>query len=847
MNKPTASKTKGVMAAALISSLSGLALNAQDANSITFSQPAQSLSEALADYTEATGVSVVARGGLLEGKTAPALSGDYSNEAALGILLASSGLNLRKTDTGSVILSESNRLQIEEIELVGDSGEDLSSFAAREATSATLIPLALKDTPYNVGVIKESLLEDLQIDTLSEAVLLNASVQRSHFYVSTAPAYSIRGFNVSSDQSGFLIDGVPVSAPETPPAHSSALQRIEILKGSAAMFYGAGDPAGVINYIYKTPQAEEQYSIKTTVGQYDKYSAELDATGSIGGSDKFLYRFTLGLEDSKGYIDYDFRRDIAPTLQLLWKPTEMTSIKLVGEYVDHESNPIMQNTFFISEGDWLETPKETYWGYTNDFNDQTSEGVRLQFDHAFTEELKITAQVGHNEGFRETAQSGFIYDYTSVPAIAGTFAFLPTRVVDLANNIYPASTFQQKRGGETDYIAAHIQYDFQTGNIAHKLLGGVNYSRTRMQNGGQVNGALEFVSNFALLFDPTWVAGLPDGIDILNPNPTSYDRATNFESSPPFYRQRWQFENIGINLQNAVEIPALDLSLLLGVRFTDATYDQLENTDENGVDLLATNTSERNEENSAVLPRIGAVYDFNDSYSVFASYSESFKPSFSGARDIDGNIIDDPETSDMIEMGLRGSFFDDRLSATLAYFQITKNDVIVATGLPNVSELVGEQESRGFELDIAGSITEDWNIYLSYAHIETEILDGGTTAQNTGDPFPGKPEDKLVLWNNYDLGSITGVEGLRVGYGFEYQSHYFMPQNILSQGLVKVPGQGFIHNLGVMYDTEIFGYDVKMNLSVKNVADDFYVLTSQNGTGRKGDPRTVTFSLTTNF
>lgn len=118
------------------------------------------------------------------------------------------------------------------------------------------------------------------------------------------------------------------------------------------------------------------------------------------------------------------------------------------------------------------------------------------------------------------------------------------------------------------------------------------------------------------------------------------------------------------------------------------------------------------------------------------------------------------------KIGWRGAFFDDGLSTTLAAYELTKQDVIKPTGIPNVSEVSGEDRSRGFELDVAGQVTDGWDIYLSYAYTDTEITDAGTTSASEGDRFAGVPEHKAVFWNNFSLG-WTGIEGLSFGYGMD--------------------------------------------------------------------------------
>ncbi|MEM6710213.1 MAG: TonB-dependent receptor plug domain-containing protein [Pseudomonadota bacterium] len=143
--------------------------------------------------------------------------------------------------------------QVEELVV---EGTRLSSYRVEDTSTAGIFDMPIEETPFNIGVITEEFIKERQIFTLREAVLSNAAVKRTHSHSSTTASFNIRGFNLNADRLGYLINGVPVASFDAPPAHVSALERIEVLKGAAALYYGAGEPAGVINYVYKRPQAD---------------------------------------------------------------------------------------------------------------------------------------------------------------------------------------------------------------------------------------------------------------------------------------------------------------------------------------------------------------------------------------------------------------------------------------------------------------------------------------------------------------------------------------------------------------------------------------------------------------
>ncbi|MEM8981861.1 MAG: TonB-dependent receptor [Pseudomonadota bacterium] len=832
---------------AVVTGLTAMPAIAEINGPIDIDIAAQGLQQALEEVSEAFELSVLASGDVLQGRQAPAVRGSMTSDEAVRRLLTGSGLAASRSQSGAIMVraaaaevtssdasnesTNGNRRVIDEILVRGYPSE----FRVSNASSATLFDRSLDETPFNIGVITEGLVDGLQLDTLEESVLLNASVQRSHLHNSNAAGFAIRGFGVNADDSGFLVNGVPVSSGEAPPAHTSALERIEVLKGAAALYYGAGDPAGVINYIYKEPLQESRYNVSATVGNFGEYRAELDATGTLAGNDSLLYRFTLGWEDSEGFADFDYSRDLAPTLQLLWRPTEQTDVRLIAEYVQHEGNPIIATTFY-QDGGYIEFPDDHYLGFTTDYDEQDSTGIQLHVDHRFSDTLQLKVQAGYKDSGRETGNSGYLF----------ALPFVIPGLSDPANGLLFRAAFDQKRESEAEYAGAHIAWDVETGGISHQLVAGINYSRINMLNIGFFNaitnqlGAL-FSGNLAVL------ATLPPSVNIFDPVPVAYDHRTNFYDSPPFGLDRWEFDNVGLNLQDAIDIPALNLHLLIGARYGSFGIRDLATRGFDGTEGAFFNTVDE----SRWIPRVGAVYDINDNHNVYVSYGESFKAPFTSARDPNGNAIDTPETGNQVEIGWRGEWLDGALSTTVAAYELTKEDIIVASGIPNVSFVSGEQTARGLELDVTGKLTDGWDMYLSYAYTDTEIVDAGTSSQDVGARFTAAPLHRAVLWNNFTL-DWTGIDGLRVGYGLDYQSETLVG-NVdavsLSFANVLAPAQGVIHNANVTYTRPFGDREFSLNLGIKNVTDRFYVRnTALTIAALRGDPRTflLTASMTFN-
>jgi iron complex outermembrane receptor protein len=206
-------------------------------------------------------------------------------------------------------------------------------------------------------------------------------------------------------------------------------------------------------------------------------------------------------------------------------------------------------------------------------------------------------------------------------------------------------------------------------------------------------------------------------------------------------------DSVGIYLQDQIDLSE-QFKVLLGGRldFVDQEEENLQNNE------TATQYDE------AFSPRIGLVYQPSDSLSLYGSFSESFIPN--DMTGPEGEFLE-PERGTQYEAGLRAEFLDGDLSLNLAAFNITKQNIAVSVpgpGNANVNRAIGEEESRGIELDLAGEIADGWKIIATYAHTDTEVTEDEMDIE--GNQRPGVPKDQASLWTTYEIqqGNLQGLE-----------------------------------------------------------------------------------------
>jgi iron complex outermembrane receptor protein len=271
--------------------------------------------------------------------------------------------------------------------------------------------------------------------------------------------------------------------------------------------------------------------------------------------------------------------------------------------------------------------------------------------------------------------------------------------------------------------------EFNTGSVRHNILFGVELARYR----------------FAYDFERASIAPL----DIFNPQYGAQRGDFN-----PDFAEEYGANNLGIYAQDLIEILP-NLKVLAGLRF-----------DSNDIfyrDTLA-DAFDFEQSESDFSPRLGIVYQPSESTSIYASWSNSFNPQFF-SRNRAGKPFD-PETGEQFEIGVKQEFFDGRLSATLALYELTRKNVLTTDpDDPDFSIQTGEQTSRGIELDVAGEILAGWNIIATYSHIDAFVSEDESIS--VGERLVNAPKNSASLWTTYEI-QTGGLQGLGFGAGLVF-------------------------------------------------------------------------------
>ncbi len=698
--------------------------------------------------------------------------------------------------------------------------KEKTSYRRESATTATKMNTPIMDTPVSIQVVPQQVIQDQQAMTIGRAVD-NVSGVRSFdaSYVGGNDRFQIRGF----DTNFVYIDGLRIQ--NALPGTSSLINvdRVEVLKGPAAILYGRADPGGIVNIVTKKPLAYRQTSVSQAFGSYGFYRTTLDTTGPLTKDDTILYRVTAEADLDHTFRETDYYRNyfISPVVQ--WNISKATQITVNLQY-SHQAVPFDAGQIaftrynplsaLFGEGPVAFLPRGRTFNEANSSSRVDTLKFGYNWSHKFTEDWVLTNRF---EGVQ-------FQDHSFLVVPIGFDPTAPTQLSRLAianNDSRHAITTNLDLTGK-----------FDTLGIGHTVLIGGDYLLDRSFNSffgisrySQSNISYVFPVH---TFTPTynWLyANLNPGLTAL-------------------FRQQW----FGFYVQDQMKLP-YNFFLLAGARYDRAL---------NHSNAFDGNPEQLGNNSQRVTPRVGLLWRPIPQLSLYGSYMENFgAPGGLSGPGLQRQILPS-ESAQQWEVGAKTELFDQRLTATLALYDLTKTNIAVADPDPARAALGyrianGAVRNRGVELDVAGELP-GWRVIGGYSYIDSEVV------KDTGvirDPFgnivsvngfqgftpPDVSRHMGSVFSTYEIqdGDLTGlkfgggVNGRTKAYGDSFNSFH-------------VPSYA-IFNLMASYAWNFNGYKLMAQMNVDNLADTRYYPSGFRGPlgVSVGAPRTIKAQLRLDF
>lgn len=602
-----------------------------------------------------------------------------------------------------------------ELEVITVTGTRERAYRAGVAPTANKSDTTVKETPFSIQTVTRELIEDRGVTTFGEAVRTVPGLTPQVGWGGSNDRFRLRGFATSANlKNGFRRS---VFAPVDELVN---IEQIEVLKGPASALYGRFEPGGVVNLVTKKPLAQARTSVEFTAGSEDFYRATVDSSGPL--SDTLRYRLTGAWQDNKSFRDFVDARTafVSPVFEWQWGArTRLTAELELGRRHAAFDRGFGNSPLF------LRVPIETSYAEPDAQLKNHSALGSLVLEHRFDSGWDLRA--GLQASRAKTDALWYPYGFSPISGADGPDAQVNRRK-------------QRSLDTQTDTtVMAELTRRFDTGSLQHRVLIGADANRDEWDFTADANlGPFGFPTNLPIsLYHPVHRPLLTDPLQ-------PYD-ASNYKS-----------RNLGLYVQDELKLGE-QWRLLLGLRYDRAR------TQGRAQYLPTPDTLARTDE--AFSPRVGLTWTPTPAVSFYASGSKSFLTEpFSGMLRSGG--LPAPSRGTQLEVGTKLSLLDGRLEPTLALFDIRRRNGVVSDPADfNYVIQVGEQRSRGWELDVPFTVSPQWRLLASYTQLKTEISEDSDTAL-IGKQLANAPRRSASLWSTYDFRGAAS--GLSAGLGAIY-------------------------------------------------------------------------------
>ncbi|TNH90010.1 TonB-dependent siderophore receptor [Aeromonas hydrophila] len=518
-----------------------------------------------------------------------------------------------------------------------------------EVATATRTNTPAKLVPQAIDSVKASELTAFGQPTLSEALTGIPGVNASGD--TRFDGVNIRGFSASND---FYLDGFRDDMQYTRDLGNT--ERVEVLKGPAAVLYGRGSTGGIVNRVSKKPQKGLESSVSAQVGSFDNRRLAADLNGEAG--EQVQVRLNLAQEDKDSFRNgvTSKRTLLAPSVN--WEISDKLNWLVQYERNEHDRTP--DRGIPGVNGRPADVPKEYVYSDTRrDFIDDVAQSTRSRLTWDINDQWQLRQQLG----------------YTSLDS-----QFDNTYVTSVKGDQVTRSRWQQDLKANSLISNTEAEGQLQTGPVEHRLLVGFEQNWQERTPKLYQNATAIPAGN---LYDP---GSLP-----------TYDGAMKLSSDA-----NHKVRGYGLYVQDQLSLG--DWHLLAGLRRDDFTVTSCRN-DLNKEETVSV---------TSLSPRLGLVWNPIEEHAFYASYSKTFTPvggELIGITPGDKNNNLDPQHTRLYEGGVKSDWLDGRLATTLSLYRLEMYNKRSKDPLdPTKVILTGLQRTEGIELSARAQLTDE--LYL---------------------------------------------------------------------------------------------------------------------------------------
>lgn len=569
------------------------------------------------------------------------------------------------------------------------------------------------DVPQAITTVTRSLMEEQEANSLREAL---RNVSGLSFNAAeggrSGDNMMLRGFYTFGDM---YLDGIRDTAQYNREVFN--LEQVDVLRGAAAMLFGRGQAGGVINQVSKTPMLYGINKIGVGVGTDGFFETKADLNQRIGETTAIRLNLMNRDEDSprsnpvSGTTPEIHRQGFAPSIAFgLGTDHEVTLSHLWLQTNDRADYGVPFNSL-AKKPESRNGEGKDFWGVSGNFDESETNVTTLNYLFKIapgTEWRTVARAANYRRSYWAAAPSA-----TVAPSATSTQAQAKTREFDTDNFV----------------LQSDLSTHFKLFGMQNELVTGVEYLKE-----GSKRWALQ---NLGTANNPLYKSG-------------------HYTAAAP---NTYSGDTYSAYVQNTLEF-VRDWRLTVGVR-----RDEMRSEYQAPVGGAGASTNFRGDfgENSY---RTGLSWQPTAAQHYYVGWSDSFSPT-ADLYQLSGSQFP-AERSQVSELGAKWLLFDGDLAFRTALYHASKEWERNTDLESTATILTKKRESNGIELELAGRVTDNWEVFSGLSLIDAEINE---VAPGNGNPnFVGKmprntPKQTFNLWTTYRL-----PLGFKVGGGMEYKS-----------------------------------------------------------------------------
>lgn len=669
----------------------------------------------------------------------------------------------------------------------------------------------VRDVPQSLTVVTEKLIDDRNLDTMKDALRNTAGIT---FMAAEGGEEDIRlrGFPLQATGDVF-VDGM--RDPAFYERDTFFMDRIEVLRGSASMLFGRGSTGGAVNQVTKTARLLDEHQVDFTLGSHAYKRLVGDFNLRTGDSSAVRLGTMVTKADSNGAGTKLDKKGVAGTFR--WGIGERDEFSLTGSYLDNDNGMNYGMPWIRPDADaptsatrLLPVDPDTYYGMSSDRNAGTAGALTLTHTHRFADRSELTTKLRRGVYTRDQ-RAGTVRLCTQsstnpqCPASSTLENFGPDTVLTRGTQL-------KIQDLQTTFVQSDWSGRYKAWGMTHELQAGVDFAQENKQVYGDspgLNGTTR-ASLYALLglTKPNTTVGTPSDGAGVDESQRQLFRTSDYESTGQ-----------GVYLQDLVEFTP-GWKLLAGLRYDHLVGDYTQHTwsytppaGAAGYQYFAAaGDNAYRMKVSEWSKRLGLLWQPDDRMSFHLSGATSFNTSGDAYSLSAANAGIPPEQSVNVELGGRWEAAGGKLSLRGSIFRTTKlherNTDPLVTDLVTLS---GKRHAAGIDIDIAGRITKDWEVFASFMWLPVAKIDEGVPGSEGVGTRPSlTPKRSGTIWTTYQL-----TPRLRVGGGLNARSAQTPNRNPGWQAPGWVTGD-------LMAEYAVLQDQLTLKLNVSNVSDKLY-------------------------